>query len=287
VYLLPVTKPLFDELFQYDDYRRFLGDFFEDQKRKRAAFSHRYFAQKAGFTSSSFCLSVIKGRYNLSSSATEKMVRAMELDPRQAIFFGALIRYNQSKSATEREAAWVAIQSIRRQVEFTSLTLPQQGYFSRWFYPVLRELVTHPAWDGNWITLARRVDPALTVEETREALHNLESWGLIEKTPEGKFRCSSVLLNAEGVPPIALREIRREFLQLGIGALDSKPPSQRFTTFTTLAMSESSYEYALKVLEEARRKIIAKAAGDERVEKVYEMVLQVFPLTKLIAEEKR
>jgi hypothetical protein len=45
-------------------------------------------------------------------------------------------------------------------------------------------------------------------------------------------------------------------------------------------MSEKSYDYAVKVLEEARQKIIAKASDDPIVDKVYEMMVVAFPMSK-------
>jgi hypothetical protein len=63
------------------------------------------------------------------------------------------------------------------------------------------------------------------------------------------------------------------------------PKDERFAAFTTLAMSENSYRYAVEVLEEARKKIIARAANDLDVERVYEMMLVAFPMSKKIGKE--
>ena len=91
------------------------------------------------------------------------------------------------------------------------------------------------------------------------------------------------MLDAAEIPPIALRQIRREYIQHAIGAVESMPKNERFAAFTTLAMSsERSYKYAVEVLEEARKKIIAKAANDPDVERVYEMMLVAFPMSKKI-----
>ena len=88
------------------------------------------------------------------------------------------------------------------------------------------------------------------------------------------------MLDAKQVSPMELRQIRREYVQHAIGAIETKKPFERFATFTTLAMSEKSYDYAVKVLEEARQKIIAKASDDPIVDKVYEMMVVAFPMSK-------
>ena len=63
------------------------------------------------------------------------------------------------------------------------------------------------------------------------------------------------------------------------------PKNERFAAFTTLAMSEKSYNYAVEVLEEARKKIIARAANDSEVERIYEMMLVAFPMSRKIGKE--
>ena len=97
-----------------------------------------------------------------------------------------------------------------------------------------------------------------------------------------RYEATSQMLDAAEIPPIALRQIRREYIQHAIGAVESMPKNERFAAFTTLAMSERSYKYAVEVLEEARKKIIAKAANDPDVERVYEMMLVAFPMSKMI-----
>ena len=115
---------------------------------------------------------------------------------------------------------------------------------------------------------------------------NLVDWNLLKKVGD-RYEETSQMLDASEIPPISLRQIRREYIQHAIGAVESMPKNERFAAFTTLAMSESSYNYAVEVLEEARKKIIAKAANDSNVERVYEMMLVAFPMSKKIEKEAK
>ncbi len=284
-YIFGWMSAAIDKLFDYDNFRTFLKDYFEEQKRMRAVFSHRFFAAKAGFSSSSYCLNVIRGRFNLTPKSIEKMAKAMDLDNRQRAYFAALVEYNQAKRPEERDAAWNQVVQIRTQNEFVHLSKDQKDYFSKWYYPVLRELAVHPDWDGDITHLARLSDPAISTEEARIGLANLENWGLIAKGEDGKYHRTSLMLDASGVSPMDLRQIRREYIQHGIGAVESKKPFERFATFTTLAMSASSYDYAVRVLEEARQKIIARASDDNVVDKVYEMMILTYPMSRSVKKE--
>jgi len=277
-----------ERLFDYDDFRKFLQDYFDEQKRMRAVFSHRFFAAKAGFSSSSYCLNVIRGRFNLTQKSIEKLAKAMEFEPLQKSYFEALVQYNQAQQVVERESAWEQIQQIRKQIEFTHVTTREQIYFSKWYYPIIRELAVSSNWGGDYMTLARLMDPQITTEEARDAIKNLVEMNIIRPI-EGtnRYEETSQMLDAAQIPPMALRQIRREYMQHAIGAVESKPRQERFAAFTTLAMSESSYNYAVEILEEARKKIIARAANDTNVERVYETMMVAFPMSKKIEKEAK
>lgn len=273
-----------EHLFDYDDFRKFMQDYFDEQKKLRAVFSHRFFAAKAGFSSSSYCLNVIRGRFNLTPKSIEKISKAMDFEPLQKAYFEALVQYNQAQQVDERDQAWEQILQIRKQIEFTHVTTREQAYFSKWYYPVVRELAVESDWNGDFRVLARSLTPQITTDEAREAVKNLLEWGLLKKEGE-RYERVSQMLDAAEIPPIALRKIRREYIQHAIGAVESMPKDERFAAFTTLAMSESSYNYAVEVLEDARKKIIARAANDLDVERVYEMMLVAFPMSKKVGKE--
>ncbi len=274
-----------EHLFDYDDFRKFMQDYFEEQKKMRSVFSHRFFAAKAGFSSSSYCLNVIRGRFNLTPKSIEKISKAMDFEPLQKEYFEALVQYNQAQQVDERDQAWKQILQIRKQIEFTHITTREQAYFSKWYYPVIRELAADTQWHGDYRVLARSLTPQITTEEARDAVKNLLEWGLLRKLDDGRYVQTSQMLDAAEIPPIALRQIRREYIQHAIGAVESMPKDERFAAFTTLAMSESSYNYAVEVLEEARKKIIARASNDTNVERVYEMMLVAFPMSKKVRKE--
>lgn len=273
-----------EHLYDYDDFRKFLNDYFEEQKKMRAVFSHRFFAAKAGFSSSSYCLNVIRGRFNLTPKSIEKIAKAMDFEPLQKDYFEALVQYNQAEKIEKRESAWERIVQIRKRIEFTHITTREQAYFSKWYYPVIRELAVNSDWNGDFTKLARMLDPQITTDEARDAIKNLQEWGLLRK--EGnRYEETSQMLDATLIPPMALRQIRREYIQHAIGAVEHKPKDERFAAFTTLSMSESSYKYATEVLEEARKKIIARAANDSNVEKIYELMVVAFPMSKKVEKE--
>lgn len=280
------VSKIVESLFSYDDYRKFLQDYFEEQKSRSTAFSHRFFAAKAGFKTSSYCLNVIRGRFKLTQKSAEKISKALGLGALQQAYFLSLVEFNQSEKIDKRDAAWEQISQIKRQAEFTHLTNREQTYFSKWYYPIIRELVVTSNWNEDYRALAKMVVPAITVAEAKDAVKNLMELGLIKKTGL-RYEETSLMVDATDVSPIALKQIRRDYIQHALRAVECIPRDEQYAAFTTLAMSESSFNYVVEVMREARRKIMAKISNDADVERVYEMMFMTFPMsTKIPKDEK-
>ena len=225
-----------EHLFDYDDFRKFMQDYFEEQKKMRSVFSHRFFAAKAGFSSSSYCLNVIRGRFNLTPKSIEKISKAMDFEPLQKAYFEALVQYNQAQQMDERDQAWKQILQIRKQIEFTHITTREQSYFSKWYYPVVREMAVNADWHDDYMVLARMLTPQITTEEARDAVKKLLEWNLIKKVDD-HYEETSQMLDAAEIPPIALRQIRREYIQHAIGAVESMPISTAIPAMTGIMVA--------------------------------------------------
>lgn len=274
-----------EHLLEYDDYRKFLQDYFEEQKILSAAFSHRFFAAKAGFKTSSYCLNVIRGRFKLTQKSAEKIAAAIGLTALREAYFLTLVEFNQAEQINKMDAAWDQIVQIRRQAEFKHLTNREQSYFSKWYNPIIRELAVSSKWNGDYKALAKMVVPPITASEARDAVKNLTELGLIQKIGD-HYEETSLMVDASDVSPIALKQIRRDYIQHALRAVECIPRDEQYAAFTTLAMSESSFNYVVEVMRDARKKIMAKIANDENVERVYEMMFMTFPMSTKISGEK-
>lgn len=280
------TSKIIERLFGYDDYRQFLQDYFEEQKSLSAAFSHRFFAAKAGFKTSSYCLNVIRGRFKLTRNSAEKIAMAMGLGALQEAFFLALVEYNQTEQINKRDIAWEQISQIKKQAEFTHLTNREQTYFSKWYHPIVRELMVNADWNNDYKALGRMVVPSITASEARDAVKTLLELGLV-KLDGDKYTETSLMVDASDVSPLALRQIRRDYIQHALRAVECVPRDEQYAAFTTLAMSEKSFHYVVEVMRDARKKIMAKIANDMDVERVYEMMFMTFPMSEKISKGEK
>ncbi len=277
------ANSLAERIFEYDDYRTFLVDFFEEQKRLKSFFSHRYFAQRAGFSSHSFCAYIMEGKRNLSHGSIKKMLKGLGLDGKKAQYFEALVFYNQSKSTSDREESFKLLQRIRKSTDFYRVNSKQISYYDHWYYPVVREAAVYANWGGDFAKLGKLIRPSITAEQAREAVETLVAIQLLQREADGTYLQPALVVTAEKLPGYVFKNARREFYQRGVEASDSIPKEERHLAYTVLAMSNATFQEAARMLDEVRKKILVLALEDEQVDGVFDLNMQLFPLTQPIA----
>ena len=274
----PQNKIL-ERIYEYEDYRDFLRDFFKEQKRLRATFSYRWFAQKAGLSSPSLCIDVMKGRVNLTLKTLPKITKGLGLRGRTASFFRNLVLFNQARDEKSRDEHLCELVRIRKGSQLYRLKHSQFAYFDNWYYPVLRELVVHSDWQNDYSALAQTVYPPITESQAREAVDALVSLGLVRRGSDGTWEQSRQGLSTKGVPYPIQKQTRRNLMKLGLAAGDLLGPDDRYIAHATVSMSEKSYQEAVRIYDEARKRIVDLALNDPDVDKVYEAMLLMFPLS--------
>ncbi len=71
-------------IFDYTDYRVFLSDYYNFQKKQSKAFSYRYFAQKVNLKSSGYYKELVDGKRNLSRTLMVKFFKALKLNKKES-----------------------------------------------------------------------------------------------------------------------------------------------------------------------------------------------------------
>ncbi len=277
--LQPQVPVTIHRLFEYEDYRTFLLDFFNEQKKIRKMFSHRYFAYKAGFSSSSTVLKVIKGQTNLTSHSIKKIIKGIGMDSLSATYFENLVNFNQVKDTDERKQYRENLESLRKRTTYYHINKNQLAYFENWYYPVIREIAHYAEWDNDYAKLASLVKPPITARQAEEAVEVLLKNDLLRRDETGKIVQTDTVLTSVDVPSVYKKKQRREVMQKGIEAAESFSPDQRHVSYTTLAISNKTYRQIEEYIDDMRMNILDMAVKDPHADKVFQLVFEVFPFS--------
>jgi uncharacterized protein (TIGR02147 family) len=174
-------------IYEYIDYRAYLGDYFTERKKANQHFSHQLFAQKAGIKSTGFVLHVMKGERNLTKPVLLKIARAVGLDSAQTDYFEDLVSFDQAKNQSDKEYYFNRIASKRENAKVRTLDDRHYEFYSQWYHSVIRELITLAENTEDLRALSKVLVPAITPTQFKRSLKLQEELGLIRKRKDGAY----------------------------------------------------------------------------------------------------
>jgi uncharacterized protein (TIGR02147 family) len=275
------SKQILERIYEYDDYRLFLKDFFKAKKKEGNSFSQRNFTKKAGFKAHNFCTLVMNGSRNLSAASIQKIIRGTGLRGRAAAFFENLVYLNQATLLPDKEYFFQKIKKTGKAAEYYHVNSDQYFFYEKWFYPVVRELMTVSAWNGDYAALAGMVRPPIHPSEAKVAAERLLATGMVVKGADGAYSLNHAFVSSQNVPALIKAKARRDVLLKGIETIDSIDPAEKYAAYATVTLSKKLYGEVRALLDEVREKILTSVAEDVAPDEIYEVVFQVFPVSKM------
>lgn len=266
----------------HSDYRSYLREMVGYLKATRPQFSYRYFSRVAGFSSPNFLKLVAEGQRNLTPASIAKFAKGLGLDDRERDAFENLVLLTYAKSDEERNRYYQRLRQGDRAPNRTQrLEAAQFDVYSHWWVLPTRELLLHPDFqeDPRWI--ARQLRPRVRPQDAKLALELLERVGLVTRDEAGRLRPSETNISTgPRVRSLAVRNFHRTMMTLAGEALETVPIDARDVTGLTISLTPAKYREVRTRLERFRREILELLGAPEEGAEVYQLSLQLFPLTK-------
>jgi uncharacterized protein (TIGR02147 family) len=268
------------DIYEYLEYRLFLKDHFEEQRKRFRHFTYRYIAGKTGLDAS-FYVKVLQKQLHLSTKSIPVMADFLNLDKRQAQYFSLLIKFNKANSPDECKIYFEKL--IRLKGPASKVLDPRQyEFFKKWYHAAIKEALNFLPLKDEFAELGRRLVPPITEAQVRKAVTLLEELGLIRKDPQGVFvLVDKNITTGDGwksIAPIAIRNFQKEFLQRAHDALDIIPKEDRDISTLTFSVSRQTVSAMRERISEMRKELIQMANGDQHLDCVYQLNVQLFPL---------
>lgn len=269
------------QVFEYMDYRQYLHDFFVEKKRELRFYSYRLFSQRAGFKSPNFLQLVIKGERNLSKQSVYKFSKALGLSRKETDYFENLIFFNQSSTLDEKNFFLEKIMKYRAACDPRKIEEAEFEYYSNWYNPVIREMVEAVDFRDDYKKLGAAVVPAISAADAQKSVELLLRLNFIERSGDGTWhKTAASLSTGPQVRSVAVANYHRAMLQLAGDAIERFKPFERDITSLTLGVSEETRSAMIERLQQLRREFLEMAEEDTRVERVVQLNLQLFPLSR-------
>lgn len=268
------------DIFNYFDYREFLKDYFEEQKRNYTFFSYRYVAHKVGIDASNI-VKIIQGKRNLSRTGIRKFIEFLKFNSRQSEYFEILIRFNRAKNDRDIKILFEKLLSIK---EITPKYIEESKYrfYQKWYYTAVAALLYYYDFRGNYKELAEQLNPQISVKQAKESIRLLEELDFIKKNEEGRYvHNNTIISTGKEWHSIAIQNFQEETLKLSLNSLTNIPKNVRDISTLTVTVTKDDLEKIRELTREYRKAVLKVVNESEHPECVYQLNIQLFPLTRI------
>lgn len=254
-------------IFCYQDYRKYLHDFYTECNLRNPKFSLRAFAAKLELNVSNI-VRIISGERNISESSLERIINYLKLREREAEYFRLLVNYNQSKNDAEKQALYGQVLLFRK-ARLRNLGKEHDEYFSNWYNVALRELLHIFKTPVTSKQLSAMLIPSPKPNEIRKSLNLLQKLGLINKNSDGTYSLKEQMLSTPNEwTGTAIHLFQIAMAELGKQALDRFPKNQRDISTLTLSLSDEGMAKIKDILKKAREEMLEIANADKKPDRI-------------------
>lgn len=276
---MPRRPPPVD-LFAFLDYRAWLREVYAAKKAEGRGFSFRAFSARAGLGAPNHLKRVMDGDRNLSPETALRYAKALSLGPDETAYFCDLVAFNQAGTDLERNAAYERLARTRGYRRAQRLEAAQAAYHGAWYVPVIREMVTLPAFEDDPAWIARRLLPTVPVAEVARALEVLFELELIRREPCGRIvQTEAVLTTGPETRGLHIRNYHRALLERAGESMELVPAPQRDISAVTFAADDETLDEVKRRIQAFRRELVAFVAERPAGTRVAQLSMQLFPLS--------
>lgn len=222
------------------------------------------------------------GKRNLSVPGVAKVAHALRLNQHESEFLENLVLFNQAVTADEKNRYYAKMIRSRKYRELRKVEERQFEYFSRWYYPAVRELTLLSDFREDPVWIASRLIPAISTQEAEKALELLQELQLLKRNKKGRLEPKTrVISSGDEVKSLAVKNFHTEMLKIAAVSMDHTPSEERDISGVMLNLSKSRISEVKEKIQRFRKELIADVCSfEDRPEEIYELNVQFFPLSR-------
>ena len=275
-----------DTLYDAEDYRAWMKARYEERKKAQPHFSYRYMAAKIGMDAGQL-VKVLQGKLHLSPQRLPAVANLFGLDARESRFLEALLRFGRASGREEIEQRWEELQALKG-IDARELEKDQYDYYSTWLPTAVRGLLSLGEADQSIAGLRGRIHPHPDSEEVQKAVALLERLGLVNRDAVGRLvLCDKHIRTGSNWRERTVRRFQADTMRLATEALEGVPPRRRDISTLTLTLAEKDLPLLKERVAELRRDLVRLAEESDPADAVYQVNVQVFPLTAEATKARR
>lgn len=266
-------------VFMFFDYREYIKAVLEILQKNGT--SMRAIQAGAGVQGSAFFSRILDGSRPLSLENAKSLAKAWNLPGDDAAYFLDLVRFGNEKNVDQREVMLRRLLAARESKKEFTLQDSALKFFSKWYYPVLRDLLPLLPAGTSAEKIGRMFTPALRAPQVQSGISYLLEAGFILLGDNGTYRVAEpVVSTPPRVRSTILRKYHLKNLEINSEVYDEFTSDDRSMTSVTCSLSKESFEKVRAEIAAMRERILAIAQADTSPDRVCHVGFQLVPRAK-------
>lgn len=264
---------------KYMEYRDFLRDYYTEMKKECPFYSLRYMGNKVT-VDPSHLVKIFQRQRHIGTAHIEVFIKHCSMSAGDAEYFENLVHFNKAKSDRDSKLYFERLLALRG-VNAHSLEKYQYEYYTKWYHSAILTLLDYYPFTSDYAELGAVLSPAITETQARRSVALLKKIGLIVKRADGTWHLTNkIITTGEHYRSIAVKSFQEETMKLAIESLERHAPEKRNISTVTITIAEKNLETFNEVVRNFRETLLKLARDEATPDKVYQLNVQLFPLTK-------
>jgi uncharacterized protein (TIGR02147 family) len=279
-----LMKGMAPNVFEHLDYHAFLKDFYAFRKNRNPFFSYRYLGRILNLDAG-FLVKVLQGKLALPEKCIDPLIKLCGLEGREADYLRELIFYGRAKTPKDIRLHFEKLIALR-DLEPRKVEIAQYSYYQKWYHSAIQCLLLFHRFSGDFKALAAKLSPAISVKEAKESIQLLEELGFIARLDDGRYEVRDArITTGDKWQSAAVRAFQEECLRLAGESLTRHPKEDRDISTVTITLSSRNLDEVRSRVKELRQSLLHLRAEGDEPDSVYQVNIQVFPLTRIDKEK--
>ena len=267
-------------VFMYFDYRDYIRAVLETMQSK--GLSLRAIQENAGVSGSAFFSRILDGSRPLSIANAKNIAKSWGLSVDESDYFLDLVRFGNEKNVDVREELLRKLLAVRANNQEFALQDSSLKFFSKWYYPVLRDLLPLLPPNTPAEKIGRMFTPVLRAPQVESGIRYLMESGFVTLDENGVYRVEQPIVST---PPRVRSTILRKYhlknLEVNSEVYDLFTSDDRSVTSVTCSLSKESFEKVREEIAKLREKILALSREEKNPDRVCHIGFQLVNRAKV------
>ncbi len=266
---------------QFTDYRSFLFAYIQEAKARNPQWTYGSWSKRLGLKNTSSITKIIQGERNPGSEITEKLINYFRFSGRDAQYFRDLVTLKKMEGNTRMSS--LLLEKMGKEHPNGTLKILDDRTFrviSNWFYLPIREMTRMKDFQNDSTWIASKLRFAVPTQDVKQAIKVLKSLGLLINDSKGKLKVAQGRLDTSNdLASEAIKKYHEQMIENAKASVRLVSVESREITGATLVMNSAHLPKAKELIREFRKKF-SELFEEELGDSVYQIQVQLFPLTK-------